>query len=92
MKVVDLMLLSGLILKQTHSFVLKKPSIRPNTSVRMIGSILDLLNGGGGLIDPEKALPGRDTEMPNIGKHYVLGNDLKEVPEGHKVAVYGVRI
>lgn len=60
---------------------------------RMIGSILDMLGGGGssGIISPDAALKGRDTQMPNINglKHYVLGNDLMEVPEGYEVAVFG---
>ena len=59
--------------------------------MRMIGSILDLLGGGNDdLISPDKALPGRNKKMPNISgsKHYVLGNDLEDVPEGHKVAVF----
>jgi hypothetical protein len=68
----------------------------------MISSILDLLGGGGGgsfdksqLIAPEKALKGRAQKMPNIDglKHYVLGNKIDHVPEGHQVAVFanGVR-
>lgn len=65
----------------------------PETSRRMIGSILDLLNGGPGkgeLISPDKALPGRETKMPNIEglRHYVLGNKIDEVPEGHQEAVF----
>ena len=60
---------------------------------RMIGSILDLLGGAGkgGLIAPDKALPGREQKMPNIDgyKHYVLGNTLTDVPSGFDVAVYG---
>ena len=57
----------------------------------MIGSILDLLGGGPAeMVSPEKALPGRQQKMPNIEglRHYVLGNNLEEVPEGHKVAVF----
>ena len=58
----------------------------------MIGSILDLLGGGGGaeMISKEKALPGRSNPVPNIEgyRHYVLGNPLTEVPPGHEVAVY----
>lgn len=59
----------------------------------MIGSILDMLGGGGssgGLIDPASALPGRPTPMANIEglRHAVLGNRLTEVPDGYKVAVY----
>jgi hypothetical protein len=56
-----------------------------------------MLGGGAGgsfdksqLIDPAKALPGRAQKMPNIDslKHYVLGNKIDHVPEGHKVAVF----
>lgn len=57
----------------------------------MMGSILDLLSGGeAAMVSPENALPGRKEKMPNISglKHYVLGNDLETVPEGHKVAVF----
>jgi hypothetical protein len=57
----------------------------------MMGSILDLLSGGEAqIVSPENALPGRKEKMPNISglKHYVLGNDLEKVPEGHKVAVF----
>ncbi len=59
--------------------------------LRMIGSILDLLGGGdGGMIKPENALKGRPEKMAGITglKHYVLGNDLEEVPEGYEVAVF----
>lgn len=60
--------------------------------LRMIGSILDLLGGGGsgGMVDPKNALPGRSQKMPNIDglRHYVLGNDLQKVPDGHQVAVF----
>ena len=46
---------------------------------------MDLLGGGGGeLIAPEKALPGRKEAMPNIegSKHFVLGTDQVKVPDG----------
>ena len=59
------------------------------TARPMIGGILDLLSGGDpGMVSPDKALPGRKQKMPNITglRHYVLGNDLETVPEGHKVA------
>jgi len=54
---------------------------------------MDLLGGRGnepGLIAPEQALPGRAAPMPNISnlRHYVLGNKIDEVPEGHEVAVF----
>jgi peptide-methionine (S)-S-oxide reductase len=58
----------------------------------MISSILDLLSGGdGGMIKPENALKGRSEKMAGIKglKHYVLGNDLEEVPEGYEQAVFG---
>jgi peptide-methionine (S)-S-oxide reductase len=66
---------------------------RPEGAKRnMIANILDLLGGPdkSTLISPEKALPGRTTKMPNIDnyRHYVLGNKLEEVPDGHEVAVF----
>jgi hypothetical protein len=57
----------------------------------MISSILDLLGGDKSqLVSPSEALPGRTQKMPNIDglKHYVLGNDITKVPEGHEVAVF----
>ena len=58
----------------------------------MIGSILDILGGGGSeMISPDKALKGRAEPMAGINglRHYVLGNKLEEVPEGYEVAVFG---
>lgn len=59
---------------------------------RMIGSILDLLSGGesGGMISPDKALKGRPDKMAGITglKHYVLRNDLEEVPPGYEECVF----
>ena len=68
-------------------------SVRGGDSMikRGIGSILDMLGGGDAqLIKPEEALPGRDTPMANIDglRHYVLGNSITKVPDGHKVAVF----
>ena len=57
----------------------------------MIGSIIDLLSGGdGGMIKPQNALKGRPEKMAGIKglKHYVLGNDLEEVPDGYEQAVF----
>ena len=65
---------------------------RQPTARRMIGSILDLLSGGdGGMISPKQALKGRPEKMAGITglKHYVLGNDLEEVPPGYEVCVFG---
>lgn len=67
-----------------------------STSQRMISSLFDLMGGGGGafdksqLIRPERALRGRSQKMPNIDslRHYVLGNKIDYVPEGHQVAVF----
>lgn len=92
---VPLLLMSSLAAARAFT-----PAISParkttisTTQHRMIGSILDLLGGGGssGLISPEEALPGRSQKMANIDglRHYVLGNKLEEVPEGYKEAVYG---
>lgn len=65
---------------------------RQATARRMIGSILDLLGGGDGpgMISPDKALPGRPDKMAGITglKHYVLNNDIEEVPEGYEEAVF----
>jgi peptide-methionine (S)-S-oxide reductase len=42
------------------------------------------------MVSPDKALPGRSQKMPNIDglKHYVLGNPIDKVPDGHEVAVF----
>jgi len=52
----------------------------------------DMLSGGGGggLISPEKALPGRSQKMANIDgyKHYMTGKDMQEVPDGFEVAIF----
>merc|ERR1719453_1967210 len=55
-------------------------------SVKMLWSLL----GGGDakMVDPENALPGRKEKMMIPDRHYVLGNKLDNVPEGHKVAVF----
>lgn len=75
-----------------HRTTPAKTSTTPTTTQRtMIASILDLLGGDKSqLISPSDALPGRSQKMPNIDglKHYVLGNDLQEVPQGHQVAVF----
>jgi peptide-methionine (S)-S-oxide reductase len=43
------------------------------------------------MIDPERALPGRDVEMPVPPAHEVLGNPLGPPwPEGHQQAVFGM--
>ena len=55
---------------------------------RHLGTLMDLLGGGGGeLIAPEKALPGRKETMPNIegSKHFVLGTDQVKVPDGASI-------
>jgi peptide-methionine (S)-S-oxide reductase len=66
---------------------------RTSTSQRfMISNLLGMLGGPdkSELIAPDKALKGRPQKMPNIDglRHYVLGNKLEEVPEGHEVAVF----
>merc|ERR1719164_251110 len=40
------------------------------------------------LVAPENALPGRPTPMQVADRHYVLGNNMKDVPEGYKVAIF----
>jgi peptide-methionine (S)-S-oxide reductase len=43
------------------------------------------------MIDPERALPGRDSEMPVPERHFVLGTPLKPpFPEGMQTAVFGM--
>src|SRR3954466_5393406 len=43
------------------------------------------------MIDAERALPGREQEMPVPDRHYVLGNPLKPpFPEGMQTAVFGM--
>jgi peptide-methionine (S)-S-oxide reductase len=43
------------------------------------------------MIDPERALPGRDVEMPVPDRHHVLGNPLKPpFPEGYQQIVVGM--
>jgi peptide-methionine (S)-S-oxide reductase len=43
------------------------------------------------MIDPERALPGRDTAMPVPDRHTVLGNPLTPpFPEGLEQAVFGM--
>lgn len=59
---------------------------------RNLGSIFDMMGGGGDLqlVSPDKALPGRPQKMAGIdgSRHFVLGNKMDVVPEGHKVAVF----
>src|SRR3954468_22724582 len=43
------------------------------------------------MIDPERALPGRDKAMPVTGRHAVLGNPIAPpFPEGLEEAVFGM--
>ena len=43
------------------------------------------------MIDPERALPGRETEMPVPERHEVLGTPLKPpFPEGFETAIVGL--
>jgi peptide-methionine (S)-S-oxide reductase len=71
------------MLSVSHVFAFAPSAVKaaPRTPRKMISSILDLLGGPdkSQLIDPEKALPGRSTKMPNIDglRHYVLGNKLE---------------
>merc|ERR1719453_918797 len=38
-------------------------------------------------VSPDKALPGRQEQMKIQDTHFVLKNDMRAVPDGHKVAV-----
>ena len=52
-------------------------------------SLLDRFKPG--MIDPERALPGRDQAMPVPERHAVLGNSLTPpFPEGFEQAVFGM--
>src|SRR5215218_1779035 len=43
------------------------------------------------MIDSERALPGRDREMPLSGTHFVLGTPIQPpFPEGFQQAVFGM--
>jgi peptide-methionine (S)-S-oxide reductase len=43
------------------------------------------------MIDPTRALPGRDAEMPVPARHEVLGTPLKPpFPEGYEMAIFGL--
>jgi peptide-methionine (S)-S-oxide reductase len=43
------------------------------------------------MVEPEQALPGRETEMPVPGRHAVLGAPLKPpFPEGYEQAIVGM--
>jgi len=42
------------------------------------------------MISPENALPGRDQAVPTEKMHFVLETPIKDVPEGHAVAVFGM--
>jgi peptide-methionine (S)-S-oxide reductase len=45
----------------------------------------------GTMVEPEQALPGRDTPVPVPGKHLVLGNPLTPpFPDGFERAVFGL--
>ncbi len=42
------------------------------------------------MISAENALPGRDQAVPTEKMHFVLEMPIKDVPEGHAVAVFGM--
>ena len=42
------------------------------------------------MVAPENALPGRDQPIPTEREHFVLNTDIKEIPEGMEVAVFGM--
>ncbi|WP_394154929.1 peptide-methionine (S)-S-oxide reductase MsrA [Loktanella salsilacus] len=42
------------------------------------------------MVSPENALPGRDQALPTEKMHFVLETPIKDVPEGHAVALFGM--
>ena len=46
------------------------------------------MGGSTSMVEPGRALPGREEKMPISAKHYVLGNPMDGVPDGFKVAVF----
>ena len=42
------------------------------------------------MVSPDNALPGREQPIPTERTHAVLGTDMKDVPEGMEVAVFGM--
>ena len=42
------------------------------------------------MVERERALPGRDVPMRISPRHAVLGTDVREVPSGHQVAIFGL--
>ncbi|KQI69306.1 methionine sulfoxide reductase A [Loktanella sp. 3ANDIMAR09] len=42
------------------------------------------------MVSPENALPGRDQPIPTETTHHVLGTDIKDVPAGMDIAVFGM--
>jgi peptide-methionine (S)-S-oxide reductase len=54
-------------------------------------SLLNLFRDKTRMIDPERALPGRETRMPVPARHEVLGNPLTPpFPDGFERAVFGM--
>jgi peptide-methionine (S)-S-oxide reductase len=60
-------------------------------ALALTGLVCSLLMGGSEtMVEKERALPGRPSEMPVSDKHFVLGTPMKGPwPAGFKVAVFG---
>ena len=87
-----MMFRAAVVFCASSAVALRAPVARsqPRT-VRKLGTLFDLLGGANDeLVAPSAALPGRSAKMSGIEgyRHFVLGNLLEEVPEGHKVAVF----
>merc|ERR1719440_411212 len=83
--------LSGFSTRVAIASSVAAPLARRAGSAAMIGSLFGGLMGGPvnlPLVSPENALPGRPTPMQVADRHYVLGNKMKDVPEGYKVAIF----
>jgi peptide-methionine (S)-S-oxide reductase len=60
---------------------------QPRTNLRMLGFMFGQKDAE--MVQPERALPGRQQKMRVPDRHYVLGNKMEgPYPEGYKVAVF----
>ena len=66
-----------------------RPATARVPGVQALGGLFDMLSmGDPTMIEPSKALPGRNNPMMIKDRHFVLGNKMEGVPDGLKVAVF----